>query len=58
MQISYACRYPGQQTSLVQTSADDGGAGRVLTQEGKLWQEKVLEFEVGMLLMYVGLCLQ
>jgi hypothetical protein len=44
-QVSYACRYPGQQSALLET-ASSGSKERVLSQEGKIWEAKVLSAEV------------
>jgi hypothetical protein len=45
-QVTYACRYPGQHKPLHKPGTGEGG-GRVLSDEGKLWQEKILAGEVG-----------
>lgn len=45
--MTYACRYPGQHCSLHKPSTGEGGGGgRVLSDEGKLWLEKILAAEV------------
>lgn len=44
-QVTYACRYPGQHKPLHKPGTGEGG-GRVLSDEGKLWQEKILAGEV------------
>lgn len=48
-EVSYSCRYPGQSSQLVITSTSGNAATRELTQEGKIWEEKILTAEENIL---------